>query len=71
MEKEIQHQEHGHEVKSEEVQRKIQHEEYGFGKKQERVRRQVLDAVLVPCKTGQLCIISGQFIGKNDVHSNY
>lgn len=71
MEKEIQHQEHGHEVKSEEVQREIQREEGGFGKKQERVRRQVLDAVLVPCKTGQLCIISGQFIGKNDVHSNY
>ena len=51
----------GHKRKSEEVQREIQRQEdYSFGKKRERVRRQVLDAVLVPCKIGQLCIISGQ-----------
>ena len=50
----------GHERKSEEAQPEIQRQEDGFGKKRERVRRQVLDAVLVPCKIGQLCIISGQ-----------
>ena len=43
-----------------ENQREIQRREDFLGKTRERVRRQVLDAVLVPCKTGQLCIISGQ-----------
>ena len=53
----IKHGKHGPKRKSEEVQREIQQEEDVFGKT--RVRRQVLDAVLVPCKTGHLCIISG------------
>jgi len=53
---EIQHGVHGCKRKSEEVQWQ---EDYDLGQKRERVRRQVLDAVLVPCKTGQLCIISG------------
>jgi len=60
VEREIQQGYHGYERKSEEMQREIQlQENFDLGQKRERVRRQVLDAVLVPCKTGQLCIISG------------
>ena len=47
-------------VKQEDVQR----QERNLGKERERVRRQVLDAVLVPCKEDQLCIISGWLIIK-------
>ena len=62
VERGIQHREHGPKRRSEEAQREIQRQEDVLGKTRERVRRQVLDAVLVPCKTGQLCIISGQFM---------
>ena len=62
VERGIQHREHGLKRRIEEAQREIQRQEDVLGKTRERVRRQVLDAVLVPCKTGQLCIISGQFM---------
>ena len=52
---------HGSKRRSEEA-GEIQQQEDVLGKTRRRVRRQVLDAVLVPCKTGQLCIISGQFM---------
>ena len=46
------------------VKQEVQRQEQNLGKERERVRRQVLDAVLVPCKEDQLCIISGWLIIK-------
>ena len=52
------------EQKQKNAKQEVQRQEQNLGRERQRVRRQVLDAVLVPCKEDQLCIISGWLIIK-------